>query len=103
LDEPDAAAALVAAARLFAPRAAVWTAAFLGVQCALNALWDLRTLVYLSLGLATPAGAGATDAAQMAQLTLVPAPVWAGLWTLLSLTLLWVVVTPRRMCRIVAR
>ncbi len=89
------ATALVGAARLLTPPAAAWTAAFLGVQCALNALWDLRTLLYLSLGLATPTGAGMTDAAQMAQLTLVPAPVWAALWALLSLVPLWIVLAPR--------
>ena len=97
------AAALVAASRLFSPRAAVWTAAFLGVQCALNALWDLRTLLYLSLGLATPAGAGMTDAAQMAQQTLIPAPMWAVLWTMLSFVLLWIALGRGVSRRIAAR
>jgi hypothetical protein len=90
------AAALVCGARFLAPRPAAWAAAFVGVQCALNALWDLRTLLYLSLGLATPAGGGVTDAAQMARLTLVPAPVWATLWIALSLVLLWVAAAPPR-------
>ena len=91
--------ALVAAGRFLTPRAAAWTAAFLGVQCALNALWDLRTLLYLSLGIATPSSGGQTDAAQMAGLTLIPAPVWAFLWMALSFALLWIVLggpVPRR-------
>jgi hypothetical protein len=56
----------------------------------------LRTLFYLSSGLAQQAGPGQTDAAQMAALTLIPAPVWAALWTLLALALLWVALGPRR-------
>jgi len=65
----------------------------------LNALWDLRTLLYLSLGIATPSSGGQTDAAQMAGLTLIPAPVWAFLWMALSFALLWIVLggpAPRR-------
>lgn len=90
------AAALAGGARFLAPRTAAWVAAFLGVQCALNALWDLRSLLYLSLGIATPVGGGVSDAAQMARLTLIPAPVWAVLWTVLSLALLWAVCVPGR-------
>lgn len=85
------AGALVGLGRFLSRPAAAWAAAFVGVQCALNALWDLRTLLYLSLGIATPAGAGQTDAQQMAGLTLIPAPVWAVLWAGLSLALLWAV------------
>jgi hypothetical protein len=90
------AGALVAASRFLGARPAAWTAAFVAVQCALNALWDLRTLFYLSSGLAQQAGPGQTDAAQMAALTLIPAPVWAALWTLLALALLWLALGPRR-------
>ena len=81
---------LIAAKKL--PRdMADWTAAFIGVQCVLNALFDLNTLFSLSVG----TGAH-TDARNMEQLTLLPAPLWAGLWIVLSLGMLLFVLRPER-------
>jgi hypothetical protein len=63
---------------------------FLGVQTGLNALTDDATLI--SLGLAPPGTPTPwSDASNMQQLTggLVPAPIWAGLWTAIALFLLF--------------
>ena len=58
---------------------------FLAIQCMLNALWDLKSLLWLSL--ASPV---ATDARNMAEATggLVPAPVWTVLWAGIALAIL---------------
>lgn len=58
---------------------------FLGVQCALNALSDLRTLIGLSTLLVGPP----TDAALMQQDTGVSALIWAILWAGMALIILW--------------
>jgi hypothetical protein len=68
-----------------------WVASFIGVQCVLNALFDLKTLFTL-----TVSTLGGNDAANMARLTLIPAPVWAVLWIGLSLGMLWFVLRPAR-------
>ena len=86
--------ALVLAGLKLSPKAAGATAGFLGVQCALNALFDLRTLLQLSWG--HPAGGPRTDAAQMAGIIPLPAVIWALLWIGLSAALLWVVLRPAR-------
>jgi hypothetical protein len=59
---------------------------FLAVQCLLNAFYDLRTLVYLS----AYDSARPTDAQNMASATggVIPAMVWAALWSLISLAIL---------------
>lgn len=89
------AAGLFALARFLPARAAGWAVAFVGVQCALNALFDLRTLLGLSWGtIGTPAVT--TDAAILAQRTLIPAPVWSVLWIALALAMLWAVLRPAR-------
>jgi hypothetical protein len=67
-------------------RAARFALSFLAVQCMLNALGDLRTLLFLSVGSTnTP-----TDAQLMADATggLVPAVVWALIWISFSLVTL---------------
>jgi len=76
---------LVARARL-KDSTAEMLAMFLGVQCALNALLDLHTLIFLS---ARYEGGPPTDAVLMAQTTHVPALIWAVLWAALAITILW--------------
>ena len=85
------AAALVLLGLRLAPRAADWAAAFLGVQCALNALFDLRTLLFLS----SRQPAATTDAVLMSGILPLPPVVWAVVWTALSLALLWLAARPR--------
>jgi hypothetical protein len=50
----------------------------------LNALFDLKVLLYLS----TETGAR-TDAVNLQEMTLIPAVVWAVLWGLVSLVILF--------------
>lgn len=57
---------------------------FLGVESCLNALFDLKALVYLSTGSDVK-----TDARNLQELTHIPAVVWAILWTLVALALLF--------------
>ncbi|MGH9903561.1 MAG: M50 family metallopeptidase, partial [Pyrinomonadaceae bacterium] len=79
------AAALVAAARFLSARAAAFLVSFLAVQCVLNALFDLKTVLFLS----SPFAAGAqTDAANMAHATGVPAFFWAMIWIGLAFLIL---------------
>jgi hypothetical protein len=68
-----------------------WLTAFIGVQCVLNAFYDLHTLFALSVS-----SGAATDAMGMARLTLIPAPVWAGIWMLTALIMLAFVLRPAR-------
>lgn len=68
-----------------------WAAAFIGVQCVLNALFDLHTLFGLSVGTMAQ-----TDARNMEQMTLLPAPLWAGLWIVMSLGMLLFVLRPEK-------
>ena len=84
-------AALVFAGLRLSPAVAGWVVAFIGVQCALNALFDLRTLFTLSVTSATP-----TDAMNMQRMTWIPAPVWATLWIITALALLWYVLRSGR-------
>jgi hypothetical protein len=66
---------LFAAARILSPKAATFLVAFLAVQCVLNAVFDLKTLLFLS------AFTGAhSDAANMAEATGVPQIFWAIFW-----------------------
>ncbi|MFM7322348.1 MAG: M50 family metallopeptidase [Armatimonadota bacterium] len=65
-------------------RGADWLAGFVGVQCLLNAFFDLRTLFYLSVSSAT-----ATDAMNMQAATFVPAVVWAVLWIATGAFTVW--------------
>lgn len=85
---------LIVAGLYLAERAAEWTAAFVGVQCALNALFDLRTLLNLSWG--QPLGGPATDAVLMSRILPLPPVVWSVFWIALSAALLWLVLRPAR-------
>ena len=78
--------ALVLIARFASARVATFFVSFLAVQCVLNALFDLKTLFFLS----TPfAGSRHTDAANMAAATGLPAILWAAIWIALALGILW--------------
>lgn len=82
-------AALVAIGLKASPRAARFVLSFLAIQCALNALSDLRTLFWLST-----VSEARTDAQNMANATsgLVPAVVWTVLWAAVALAVLGVAV-----------
>ena len=71
-------------------KAAELTAMFLGVQCVVNSLYDLRTLV----GLSTLTNGPVSDAVLMSQIIPLPAIVWAVLWGLLSLGILGAALRP---------
>lgn len=67
------------------PRAgADFVAGFVGIQCALNAFYDMRTLFLLSVGSNTH-----TDAMNMQESTLIPAVFWAVLWLLSGFAMVW--------------
>jgi Peptidase M50B-like len=74
---------LLAAARYLSPRAANFLLGFLAVQCVLNALFDLKTLLYLSV-----ATNEHSDALNMARLTGVPAFMWSLIWIGLAFIIL---------------
>ncbi|MGH9913701.1 MAG: M50 family metallopeptidase [Pyrinomonadaceae bacterium] len=77
--------ALFFAARLTTVRMATFLASFLAVQCVLNAILDLKTVLYNS----TPFGYGVqTDAANLAYVTGIPSLVWVVVWIGISLALL---------------
>lgn len=78
-------AGLIAAARFAPPRAAAFLVSFLAVQCVLNALFDLKTVLFLS----SPFALGRhTDAANMAAATGIPAFFWALVWVGLAFVIL---------------
>lgn len=77
---------LVAAAKYLRPRAATFLMSFLAVQCVLNAIFDLKTLLILSSPFATEAAH--TDAANMAAATGIPAFFWSFVWIALALVVL---------------
>lgn len=82
------AAGLVLIARFASARVATFFVSFLAVQCVLNALFDLKTVFFL----ASPfAPAVPTDAVNMARVTGIPAILWAGVWIVLALGILWLV------------
>jgi hypothetical protein len=56
---------------------------FLGVQCVLNAFYDLKTPFLLSASTSVH-----TDAMNMQQATLIPAIVWASLWMISAVAIL---------------
>ena len=76
---------LVITARYAAARVASFFVSFLAVQCVLNALFDLKTVFFLSspLALSVP-----TDAENLRIATGVPAILWAILWIGVSLVML---------------
>lgn len=79
-------AGLVLIARFASARVATFFVSFLAVQCILNALFDLKTVFFLS----PPFGASVpTDALNMANATGVPAIMWTVIWIALALAILW--------------
>lgn len=77
---------LVLIARFASARAASFFVSFLAVQCILNALFDLKTVFFLSSPFAT---AVPTDAVNMANATGIPAIMWAVVWIVFALGILW--------------
>jgi hypothetical protein len=75
--------ALFAAAKYLKPRAAAFLVSFLAVQCVLNAVFDLRNVLYASAF--TDAQ---TDAANMAAATGVPSILWVLFWIVTALIIL---------------
>ena len=73
-------------ARFASARVATFFVSFLAVQCVLNALFDLKTVFFLSspFGPAVP-----TDAVNMAQVTGIPAIFWTVVWIAIALGILW--------------
>ncbi len=63
---------------------------FLAVQCALNSVGDVLTLVRLSMGAAKSSySLGHSDADTVAQAFLLPAVFWSILWVILSIFILY--------------
>lgn len=75
--------ALFGVVRLASIQFAHFFLTFLAVQCCLNALEAIKTVYFLSLG-----STCGNDAASMANLTGIPAWIWAILWALLSIGIL---------------
>lgn len=77
---------LVLIARFASARAAAFFVSFLAVQCVLNALFDLKTVFFLSssFGPTVP-----TDAVNMASVTGIPAIFWTIAWIAFALGILW--------------
>ncbi len=76
---------LFAVARFASARVATFVLSLLAVQCVLNALLDLKTVLFLSSPFAP---AVPTDAQNMALATGVPALVWTLLWIALAFGIL---------------
>lgn len=74
-------------ARFASARVATFFVSFLAVQCVLNALFDLKTVFFLSSPLLLTAPP--TDAMNMAQATGIPAIFWTMVWIALALGILW--------------
>lgn len=83
------AAGLLLAARRLSARAAELTTMFLGVQCVVNALYDLKTLVGLSVY-----GGPVSDAVLMSRIIPLPPVVWAVGWCGLALGILGAALRP---------
>src|SRR4026208_2225050 len=77
---------LVLIARFASARVATFFVSFLAVQCVLNALFDLKTVFFLS----SPFGPTVqTDALNMSNATGIPAIFWTVLWIAFALGILW--------------
>jgi hypothetical protein len=76
---------LVAVARFASARVATFVLSMLAVQCVLNALLDLKTVLFLSSPFAPSVH---TDAANMANATGVPAVIWTIIWIVLAFAIL---------------
>ncbi len=77
---------LVLIARFASAKVASFFVSFLAVQCVLNALFDLKTVFFLSAPFSLPVQ---TDAVNMARVTGIPAIFWAVIWIGLALGILW--------------
>jgi hypothetical protein len=79
-------ASLILIARFASAKVATFFVSFLAVQSVLNALFDLKTVFFLSapFGPTVP-----TDAVNMARATGVPAIFWTVIWIALALGILW--------------
>ena len=77
---------LVLIARFASAKVASFFVSFLAVQCVLNALFDLKTVFFLSSPFAV---SRPTDAVNMANATGIPAIFWAIVWIVLALGILW--------------
>ena len=75
---------LIICAKKLSRETAGFAAGLIGVQCVLNALFDLKTLFLLS----TLTGVQ-TDAQNMQRMTLIPAAAWSVLWIVAALGILW--------------
>jgi hypothetical protein len=79
-------AGLVLIARFASARVATFFVSFLAVQCVLNALFDLKTVFFLS----SPFGPTVqTDALNMSNATGIPAIFWTIAWIAFALGILW--------------
>ena len=58
---------------------------FLAIQCCLNALFDLRTILLVSTLTNAP-----SDAYNLERLTSIPAVMWASVWVVASAVVLWI-------------
>lgn len=77
---------LVLIARFASAKVATFFVSFLAVQCVLNALYDLKTVFFLS----SPFGPRVpTDAMNMSYATGIPAIFWTVIWIALALGILW--------------
>jgi len=79
-------AGLILIARFASARVASFFVSFLAVQCVVNALFDLKTVFFLSSPFAPSVP---TDAVNMASATGIPALFWAVIWIGLALGILW--------------
>ena len=70
---------LLAASKYLGPRARNFLVSFLAVQCVLDALFNLRDLLYLSVATDAP-----TDAKNMEVLTGIPSIFWALFWAVVG-------------------
>jgi Peptidase M50B-like len=78
---------LVLIARFATARVATFFTSFLAVQCVLNALFDLKTVFFLSSPFER--ATVATDAMNMAHATGIPAIFWTVIWIALAFGILW--------------
>jgi hypothetical protein len=74
---------LFAAAKYLNPRAAAFLVSFLAVQCVLNAVFDLRNVLF-----ASAFSDAHTDAANMATATGVPSIFWVLFWIVVAFVIL---------------
>ena len=79
-------AGLILIAKFASKKVAIFFVSFLAVQCVLNALFDLKTVFFLSAPFAT---AVPTDALNMANATGIPALFWTVIWIAFALGILW--------------